>query len=319
MKTILLSILLAFLASSLFGQAPSPSPASKFDSDLLGGTNPVLNEQEKAGVEITRAWKDKSTVASEPGVSSSVQFKFGESYPTVVAAVLQVTDIELQEGEIVNHINLGDSTRWTVESALSGSGANQISHLVIKPRDIGLSTSLIVTTDRRTYHLLLVSDEKEFMHDVTFQYSTPLAVASPVSSPSPAVAKDPPKDPPRRKKQSSGKEVVVSSDPPDDADEDFVIKGKAFFRPVSVYTKDGKTFIQLPPAVKHRSAPVLFEETKAGWFHTSKNLVNSRLHGKWLCVDKIIDSAVLVVGVGSGQQRVTIRHAKRKATEVAGG
>jgi hypothetical protein len=49
--------------------SPTPSPvagqpttqaASKFDPGLLGGNNPVLTDQEKAGVAITQAWRDKS-------------------------------------------------------------------------------------------------------------------------------------------------------------------------------------------------------------------------------------------------------------------
>ena len=200
--------------------SPSPSPtpsaattaaaeSSKFDAGLLGGSNPVLTEQERAGVNITRAWKDKSyeTLVSQPGANSSVEFRFGESLPTIVCAILQVTDVELQAGEVVTHINLGDSTRWTVESALSGSGSEQVEHLIVKPRDIGLSTSLVVTTDRRTYHLLLVSDETEFMHDVTFLYrealspTTPPSVASATPAPSPVAA-----DPPARR-HGDGKQV----------------------------------------------------------------------------------------------------------------
>jgi type IV secretion system protein TrbG len=320
MRTILLAILLAFLTSSIFGQIPPTSPPSKFDSDLLGGTNPVLTDQERAGVDITRAWKDKSleTMVGHAGVNASVEFRFGESLPTIVCAILQVTDVELEKGEIITHINLGDSTRWTVESAVSGSGSEQISHLIIKPRDIGLSTSLIVTTDRRTYHLLLVSDEKEFFHDVTFVYSTPrvvVAVATPVASPSP-IAKTRPVDPPRRKKQSSGKEVVVN-DPPDDADDKYVVRGRANFAPVNVYTKDGKTYLEMPPSVKNREAPVLFEEQKSGLFGHSKNLCNYRVHGKWYVVDRILDNAILVSGVGSSQQKVIVRHSRKKATEVA--
>ena len=61
------------------------------------------------------------------GDNASVEFRFGESLPSIVCAILQVTDIELEKGETITHINLGDSTRWTVESAVSGSRAEQVS------------------------------------------------------------------------------------------------------------------------------------------------------------------------------------------------
>jgi len=278
---------------------------------LLGGSNPVLTEQEKAGLAVTQAWKDRSyqTLVSQPGTNSSVQFRFGKSLPSIVCAILQVTDIELQAGEIVTQINLGDTTRWTVQTALSGSGADQVQHLIIKPRDIGLSTSLVVTTDRRTYHLLLVSEEAGFMHDVTFLYddtatpgtATVVATATPAPSP---VAADPPA--PRR---GDGKQVrLVSRDEADDADESYTVTGKADWKPVEVYTKNGKTYLEMPSRMRHKEAPVLFEEKRAGWFHHDKVLVNYRVHGRWYVVDRVLDNATLVSGVGGGQEKVDIRH-----------
>ena len=66
------------------------------------------------------------------------QFRYGESLPSIVCAILQVTDIELQPGEVITHINVGDSTRWSVESAVSGSGSEQVEHIIVKPRESGL-------------------------------------------------------------------------------------------------------------------------------------------------------------------------------------
>jgi type IV secretion system protein VirB9 len=261
----------------------------------------------------------------QPGTNSSVKFRFGESLPSIVCAILQVTDIELQPGEQVTHINLGDSTRWSVETALSGSGDSQVSHLIVKPRDIGLSTSLVVTTDRRTYHLLLVSDAAEFMHAVTFLYedakpAAPVtASATPYQSPAPTpMPRKPPKHHP-----SDGKQVVsVSHAHADDADESYTVTGRADWAPVGVYSKDGHTYLEMPKSMRHKEAPVLFEEKKSGWFHHDKDLVNYRCHGRWYVVDKVLDNATLVSGVGAGQSRVTIRHVdkpKRKQQEVASG
>jgi len=325
-----------FLALTLSAYAdpppvqPSPTPqespsGSKFDSGLLGGSNPVLTEQERAGVAITQAWRDKSyaTMVGQAGSNSSVKFRFGESLPSIVCAILQVTDIELQPGEQVTHINLGDSTRWSVEPALSGSGADQVEHLIVKPRDIGLSTSLVVTTDRRTYHLLLLSDAADFMHDVTFLYGdesskpVPPAVASATPSPAPAVAPSAPK----LRRAADGKQVrLVSKEPAvDDADDSYAVRGKADWKPVEVYSKDGKTYLEMPSSMRHKEAPVLFEEKKSGWFHHEKALVNYRVHGKWYVVDRVLENATLVSGVGAGQEKVDIRHVAnaRKQTEVA--
>jgi len=235
--------------------------------------------------------------------------------PSIVCAILQVTDIELQPGEVVTQVNVGDTTRWSVESAVSGSGADQTQHLIVKPRDIGLTTSLVVTTDHRTYHLMLVSDEKEFMHAVRFVYdhekpaqpaSTPASSANPAPTPQ-QVAADPP---PRRQQKSDGKRVAFVA--ADDTDDGYVVTGQADWKPVTVYSKGGKTYIEMPESVRHKEAPVLFEETRKGWFHHEKILVNYRVKGRWYVADKVIDKGTLVSGVGSNQIRVDIRHVETK-------
>jgi type IV secretion system protein TrbG len=308
--------------------APSGTESSKFDPKLLGGTNPVLTEEERAGVNITQAWRDKSyaTMVSQPGTNGSIAFRFGESLPSIVCAILQLTDIELQPGEVVTQLNVGDSTRWSVESAVSGSGSEQIQHIIVKPRDIGLSTSLVVTTDRRTYHLLLVSDAADFMHNVTFLYGTVGTVSTnpdteplnPAPSPTPRAIASSDAAPPHH---GDDKQVrLVSREEPDDADESYRITGSADWKPVQVYTKGGKTYLEMPSSMRHKEAPVLFEEKRVSWFHHEKVLVNYRVHGKWYVVDRVLDSAALISGVGGGQEKVTIQHvdnAKVKTTEGA--
>jgi type IV secretion system protein VirB9 len=100
----------------------------------------------------------------------------------------------------------------------------------------------------------------------------------------------------------------VAREQVDDADESYVVSGKAEWKPVEVYSKDGKTYIEMPDSVRHKEAPVLFEEKKAGWFHHNMVLVNYRVHGKWYVVDRVLDKATLVSGVGSGQEKVSIEH-----------
>jgi type IV secretion system protein VirB9 len=187
--------------------------------------------------------------------------------------------------------------------------------LIVKPRDIGLTTSLVVTTDHRTYHLMLVSDEKEFMHSVRFVYdreraTQQAAAPAPAVAPTPArqqVAADPP--PHRHQKPDAKRLALVAAD---DTDDGYVVNGKADWRPISVYSKGGKTYIQMPESVRHKEAPVLFEETRTGLFHHEKILVNYRVKGRWYVVDKVIDKGTLVSGVGGGQTKVDIRHVETK-------
>ena len=126
------------------------------------------------------------------------------------------------------------------------------------------------------------------------------------------VAADPP--PRRRQKLSDGKRValVKADDPPDNTDDGYLVSGKADWKPIMVYSKGGKTYIEMPASVRHKEAPVLFEETRKGWFHHEKILVNYRVKGQWYVVDKVIDNGTLVSGVGGGQTKVDIRHVETR-------
>jgi type IV secretory pathway VirB9-like protein len=117
-----------------------------------------------------------------------------------------------------------------------------------------------------------------------------------VAAPSPAlerVAADPPRP---RHQPSDGKRVALVE--ADDTDDGYVVNGTADWKPVTVYSKGGKTYIEMPASVRHKEAPVLFEQTRKGLFHHETILVNYRVKGRWYVVDKVIDKGTLVSGVG---------------------
>src|SRR3546814_7386094 len=103
-------------------------------------------------------------------VCSSDLFLYGEVQPSVVCSPLQVCDIELQGGEIVRDVLVGDTVRWKVEPATSGAAGGQAIHLIVKPSEAGLVTSMVVTTSRRTYHIKLKSHPSQYMARVGFEY-----------------------------------------------------------------------------------------------------------------------------------------------------
>lgn len=99
-----------------------------------------------------------------------VVFNFGSGHHSVVCAVLELCDIALEAGEKILDAQIGDSARWSVDTASSGSGNMRVQHLVVKPLSSDIHTSLVVTTDRRTYHLRLKASEDQFMPSVRFSY-----------------------------------------------------------------------------------------------------------------------------------------------------
>lgn len=289
----------------------------------IGGQNLTLGPQEAAGVSITRQWQDRSleTMQPAPGPDGAVVFAFGQSMPSIVCAILQATDVKLQEGEaLVANPFCGDD-RWHVEPtpAADAEGTPLIQHIILKPTDVGLKTSLVLVTNRRSYHLQLVSTDRDYMAYVAFSYPDAPKVAQTVEPPrspeAPRPSEPVPKvqvamqEPTRAKKRTARKsdgKAAVFLDKAEAKDHDFRIQGSAPFRPTQVYTDGKKTYIELPENLQ--VAPVLFRLKKGGFLGLGHQLqeCNHRVHGHWVVADAVLDKAVLVSGVGSAQQKVTI-------------
>lgn len=261
--------------------------------------NPKLTAQEKAAIAIAKRWATGTPTGMKPvaGANGSVRFLFGAQQPSIVCAVLQVCDVALQPGEQVNSIHLGDTARWTVEPAITGSGPTETLHLIIKPMDVGLETSLIVTTDRRTYHMRLKSHRTQYMPQVAFTY------------PEDALAKwDTLHKREVQKRERESNTLPQTGEYLGNLDFAYDVDGDAPWKPVRVYSDGKKTIIQMPRVMSQTEAPsLLVLLKKGGWFADDDvTLVNYRVQGDRFIVDMVFEKAILVSGVGSSQDRITV-------------
>ena len=306
MKTSRVKSIFALILGAAPALAMAAGPGDKNLADLyFSKNNPTLTPQEKAAIAIAEKWRNpgrngnNSTIKPVRGADGSIRFLFGAQQPSIVCAVLQVCDVELQAGEQVNSIHLGDTARWTVEPAITGSGPAEVQHLIIKPMDVGLETSLIVTTNRRTYHFRLRSHRTEFMPRVAFTY------------PEDALAKwDAIKSLDVKQKQE--RTIPQTGEYLGDLNFAYDVSGSAPWKPVRVYNNGVKTIIQMPAAMAQTEAPTLLVVRKDGGLFTDDEtvMVNYRVQGDRYIVDTVFDKAILIAGVGSGQDRVTIRRGK---------
>jgi type IV secretion system protein VirB9 len=197
----------------------------------------------------------------------------------------------MQRGEQVNSIHLGDTVRWTVEPAITGSGPLEVQHLIIKPMDVGLETSLIVATSRRTYHFRLRSHRTEFMPVVVFTY-TEDAVAKWEAIKT------------RDVKERHERTLPTTGEYLGDLSFDYTVSGKAAWKPVRVYNDGVKTIIQMPSAMAQTEGLHLWSCARmAGVGRRGNGMVNYRVQGDRYIVDSAFEKAILIAGVGSGQVR----------------
>jgi len=278
--------------------AANAIPAGMPPKIQLVSPSAPLNAKEKRAVALARRWAGAHYMphADADGV---IRFPYGATLPTVVCAPLQVCDLALQPGEVVNNINLGDKVRWNLSPGISGSPGGQVTHVIIKATDAGLVSSMTVLTDRRTYSVKLVSTRAQWMPMMAFSYPDDTqsqwaayrATVGGVGGFGNA---------------SFGTAAGVSAG---NLNFGFRLSGDApSWRPLRVYADGSKTYIQFPQPVAFGTAPALVGLANDGnWFSSaSKQMVNYRIVGDRYVVDRVLDRAELVSGVGGGQDRVLI-------------
>jgi type IV secretion system protein VirB9 len=289
-------VLAAPYAPATAGEEAGPAMADDvLLEDLYYSPESVeLTAKEKAAIAIARGWQQGEALTLNPvaGPDGSIEFLFGAERPSIVCAVMQLTDIELQAGEAVTGVNLGDSVRWQVQPAVSGG---DITHILVRPRQVGLDTSMVVTTDRRAYHLRLRSHRSEYMPRVRFSYLED------------ALAKwDALKTKAAEKREAAT--IPETNEYLGDLDFNYKVAGKAAWKPVRVYNDGVKTILEMPAGMRRTEAPTLLVVRKEGRVLGKKEtaLVNYRVQRGRYIVDAVFDQAVMVVGVGGNQERVTI-------------
>lgn len=271
--------------------ATSFALANSYEDKFFNPQNPSLNAQEKAGINIYKKWSSdnkKDTIRPFQGQNGGIVFVYGASQPSIICAVLQVCDIALEAGEKINAINIGDNARWSMEPAITGTGSDQTVHIILKPKDVNLNTSLIVSTDRRTYHMRLKSHRTEYMPLISFEY------------PENAMAKF---------QRIQAAEAVTayretlpnSNEKISDLNFDYVVSGSAPWKPERVYNDGQQTIFMMPKNFAQNEAPALLIVRG-----NEQVMVNYRVIDNKYIIDSIFDRAVLIAGVGFGQTRVTI-------------
>lgn len=188
----------------------------------------------------------------------------------------QVSDVILEPGESVVSLAAGDTARWVIGDTSSGSGASRRAHVLVKPLTAGLSTNLIVATDRRVYRLQLTSRSKDAMVAVRWNYPANSFIRSG----------------PFRDRHAADASVSRGVDVAS-LHFDYRISGdKPKWRPLRAFDDGRQSWIEFPPSIASGEAPPLFLINEEG----EAALVNYRMDGRFYVVDRIFDVAELRLG-----------------------
>jgi len=263
--------------------------------DLLADNSRSLSQRELHSIRLAKEWLDNGN-KSFRGEDGSVSFLYGATMPRIVVAPLKITDIQFQVGETIKDVQLGDTTRWMTSPSISGDGKNQISHLLVKTTDVGLETTLFVSTNKRTYHMNLFSRKYEYMPIVGFKYKDE------INQKWDAYNNHFKKEKKIQQASKSFKITSVLSKNIDSLDFEYTITGETSWKPLRVYNDGIKTYIQMPSSMKYQEAPIFMVLDKGD----NNQLVNYRLKENNYIVDKLFKKGMLIIGVGEDQEKIII-------------
>lgn len=213
----------------------------------------------------------------------------------VYAAPGQITDIALQPGEQLvgtGPVAAGDTVRWLIGDTTSGVGSGARVHILVKPTRADLATNLIINTDRRTYHLELRATPATYMASVSWTYPQDELIAV------------------------RGRNAMATIHAPVAAGIDlaalhfnYTISGdKPSWRPVRAYDDGIRVFVEFPETIAQGDMPPLFVIGPGG----DGELVNYRVSGRHLIVDRLFAAAELRLGNKRSTEKVRIVRAGAK-------
>jgi type IV secretion system protein VirB9 len=294
MKMILAASALALCSTSAAAQnatAPSssPSPTAPAAADKQSAPKPpVRHPQVRKPVSpaVTRVATANRAATQQPSAQAFVNavqvypFSDGTIYQ-VYTAPGAVTDIALQPGENLISVAAGDTVRWVIGDTTSGAGADKRTHILAKPFSSGLATNLVITTDRRSYHLQLTATSRTAMAALSWTYPADQLIAL------------------RRAAEQAAAAAPVSEGlTVDNLHFNYAVSGdQPAWRPLRAFDDGRQTFIEFPASIAVGEAPPLFVVGPTG----EAELVNYRVRGRYYVVDRIFDAAELRLGTKKQQ------------------
>jgi type IV secretion system protein TrbG len=211
---------------------------------------------EDAAEAQAKIWQAGGKARSLMSSDGKVVFAYGQSMPKLTCSPLRACDVEMEPGEKVKKVILGDGVNWQWDAAESVERGKQVQHIVIQPKDRELETNLIVTTDRRTYHIKLYSPKIEgaYINRMGFYYPSELVSswADKMGVEAAAAAKE------------DGLNVLPIAVAPGQLSFDYKVEGDADFKPLRVFNNGEQVFMAMPDSMKNGENPAFLLIDESG-------------------------------------------------------
>lgn len=243
-----------------------------------------LRRYDKLVFDMRKNFDDAKT-ATNPfiGEQGYVIYPYGEVIPIITCRPMRMTDVALEPGESIMGIHAGDTVRWMFAPSQSMKNGLAVSHIIAKPAQPGISTNLIIHTDKRSYNLDFTATENtQYIRGVAFSYQT-----NDLTS----IFRKSLNDTAPKKALEDELQTGMDGVDFDGLYTRYTIidRNKVDWRPDAVFDDGNKTYIRMP---------LRFSETPAFYILLDKKetLSNYRVKGRYFIVDRLFDRAYLKIG-----------------------
>jgi len=209
------------------------------------------------------------------------EYPYGHSDVKVQAVPLKISMVKLEGGEKIMSLSAGDTQRWIIQKAFARKSGQTIPVIELKPIQHDISTNMIITTNRRIYHLKLESlpegSTDSFDRQTSFYY--------PKDTNFETVGNKPDIE---RSETKTIKNKSVNTDYS-------VQKGKHGFpwEPESVWDDGAHTYIKIPDNVSSQVYPVFYGVNDVGERHVINTTFNPKTN--ILTTDRVIKKGVFTL------------------------
>src|SRR3569833_3317256 len=112
LATILLLLLYAAVSADEDKPKENPPPEASAAMETGPGAGPAL--------QAARAWLKTGEIGPLQGKAGLMRFPYGEYPPPLICAPLRACDVELESGETISNVALGDTVRGRAAPARAG-------------------------------------------------------------------------------------------------------------------------------------------------------------------------------------------------------
>ena len=224
-KKLLLFFILIGLTNSLY----AVDYASEYDS---------YSTQEPS---IEKGYKNSKT-----NINSTYFYNENDSYHVATRAGY-ITTILLNPDEDIIHAEIGDATRWSVQTYYTGSSKGMSPALSVKPFVPELKTNLVISTTKRIYNIVLEAKVNSYAPIINFEYPKEIEIAK------------------QKERKLKAQETKVNIEY---LNFDYSWnKNKETWSPIQIFDDGEQTFLVMSEKVRATELPVLFikdEQTGEG-------------------------------------------------------